>query len=80
MVKKLAIPGETVASYARRIGKVDNFARRGAEVRGPNGWKKVGMDYRIAPDEIVRTVQPVQITEDPLGLVEFLRMLARRQK
>lgn len=80
MVKKVAIPGETVAAYARRLGKVDTFARRGAEVRGPNGWKKVGMDYRIGPNEIVRAVQPADFADDPLGLVELLRSFVRRQK
>lgn len=80
MIKKVAIPGETVAAYARRLGQVDTFARRGAEVRGSSGWKKVGMTYRIQPNEIVRAAQPVDISEDPHGLVDLLRSFIRRQK
>jgi hypothetical protein len=80
MLKKVAAPGETVASFARRTGQVDKFARRGVEVRGADGWKRVGMEYRMRDGDTVRAVEPADLQDDPLGLVSLLQSFVRRQR
>ena len=77
-IKKNAISGETIASYAKRTGTLNIYATRGAEVFGTGGWKKVGLDYKIRAGEKVRPAASSAAAENPFDVLSFLSKLVRR--
>jgi len=77
-VKKNAVSGETIASFAKRTGTLNIYATRGAEVFGTGGWKKVGMEYKIRAGEKVRPAASVAEDMNPFDILSFLSKLVRR--
>jgi hypothetical protein len=77
-VKKNAVSGETIASFAKRTGTLNIYATRGAEVFGAGGWKKVGMEYKIRAGEKVRPAASVAEDMNPFDILSFLSKLVRR--
>lgn len=71
--KKIEIPGESVASYAKRIGQMSVFSTRGAEVKNSDGWKKVDLSYRIRPGDEVQACAPKDSADQVLSLLRTLR-------
>jgi hypothetical protein len=77
-VKKNAVSGETIASFAKRTGTLNIYATRGAEVFGTGGWKKVGMEYKIRAGEKVRPAASGAEGTNPFDILSFLSKLVRR--
>jgi hypothetical protein len=74
--KKIEIPGETVASYAKRTGQISLFSTRGAELKNSEGWKKVDLSYRLRAGDSVRPCAPKDSID---GVVSLLKMLRRKK-
>ena len=78
--KKSPIPGESVASFARRTQTIGSMSVRGAEVFSGGAWKKVPLSYIIKNGDRVRPCLPASSQTDPMGLTSILKTLIRGQK
>lgn len=78
--KKSPIPGESVASFARRTQVIGPMSVRGAEVFSAGAWKRVPLSYIIKNGDRVRPCLPASSQTDPMGLASILKTLIRGQK
>lgn len=80
MSKCNPMPGETVASFFRRNGKLSGAARLGAQKKISNKWETVSLRYRVKEGDILR-VRPAQgRSSNSRGLLSLAKTIVLAQK
>ena len=74
------IPGESVASFFKRNGKLSAAARLGAEKNQGNGWEQVSLQYKVRQGDRIRVRSAKGGHSNANGLRAIARAILLAQK
>jgi len=80
MAETNPVPGETVASFLRKNGKLGAGARLGVEKRGISGWEEISLRYVIRAGDTIRVRAAKNSGKSTSGLEALAKMIATAQR
>lgn len=80
MRETIPVPGQTIASFLRRNGKLSAGARLGVEKKSGKVWEQVSLKYRIQEGDSIRVRPAKGSSRNALGLTALARAIVLSQK
>jgi hypothetical protein len=76
----IPVPGQTIAAFLRKNGKLSAGARLGVEKRAGKGWEQVSLKYRVQDGDRIRVKAAKGSARNALGLTALARAIVLSQK